>query len=74
MYTLKLKTIVNRDDGYEVQVGGLDVPAPWINSAEGQTVPVPVGVIIVQHTQYCGKDLGLTFYVNSENAPKWLEG
>ncbi len=41
--------------------------APWDNPAEGKTVPVPPGACLVRHHDFCGHDMGLTFYVNPAN-------
>lgn len=34
--------------------------------------PLPVGIAMVKHTTFCGKDLGLTFYVHPDSALKLL--
>lgn len=36
--------------------------------ADGQEVPVREGTSIVEHTIFCGKDMGLRFYVHPKNA------
>jgi hypothetical protein len=46
--------------------------APWVNAAEGQTVPIPQGAVLVRHSMFCGKDTGLTIYVNPADMPKLL--
>lgn len=46
--------------------------APWNNAAEGQRVPVPQGAVIVKHSEFCGKDCGLTIYIHPEDMPKLL--
>ena len=33
---------------------------------------LPLGVILVNHTYFCGHDLGLTFYVNEDDLMKQL--
>ena len=50
----------------------LNVPAPWENPVEGKTVDVPENLLIVKHTIFCGKDLGITIYANPAHLPKWL--
>ena len=35
-------------------------------------VEIPEGVVIVKHSIFCGKDMGLTFYVNPVNVTKML--
>jgi hypothetical protein len=46
--------------------------APWNQTAEGQTVPVPQGAVCVRHSMFCGKDMGLTFYVHPADMPRLL--
>ena len=38
------------------------VMAPWNNPIEGKTVDIPPGFAIVEHTIFCGKDMGLRVY------------
>ena len=42
----------------------LHAPAPWVNPIEGKRVEVPEGVAVVEHSIFCGKDCGITIYVN----------
>ena len=51
----------------------LSVPAPWINTVEGKTIEMPVDVLIVKHSFFCGKDMGITIYASPLHMPKWLE-
>lgn len=46
--------------------------APWENIAEGKSLPVPQGFAVVRHSIFCGKDTGLTVYVNPADMPKLL--
>jgi len=46
--------------------------APWANPAEGITIPIPVGTCVVEHTMFCGKDLGIKVWVNPADMPKLL--
>jgi len=48
------------------------MPAPWNNPVEGKEFEIPVGVVVVEHSMFCGKDMGLTFYIRAENASKLL--
>ena len=41
-------------------------PAPWVNPIEGKRVEVPEGVAVVEHSIFCGKDCGITIYVNRQ--------
>lgn len=42
--------------------------APWRNPIEGRTIDLPPGVLIVEHTIFCGKDCGLRLYLNPASA------
>lgn len=46
--------------------------APWRNNAEGSTVDIPQGFAIVEHSIFCGKDVGITVYLNPADMPKYL--
>lgn len=46
--------------------------APWNNPAEGKTLPLPQGAVCVMQSDFCGKDCGLTIYINPEDMPKLL--
>ena len=50
----------------------LNVPAPWLNTVEGKTMELPLNILIVKHTVFCGKDLGITIYAHPAHMPKWL--
>ena len=50
----------------------LNVPAPWVNAVEGARMTMSLNVLIVKHTIFCGKDLGITIYAHPAHMPKWL--
>ena len=52
--------------------GEFNAAPPRNNPLEGQTLPLPSGYVCVQHSDFCGKDCGLTIYVNPNDMPKWL--
>ena len=54
------------------RVAKLDVPAPWVNVIEGQSSWVPRDAVVVEHSIFCGKDLGLTIHAHTSHAPAWL--
>lgn len=54
------------------QTGFFTAPAPWVNLLEGKTVDLPEDVIIVEHSHFCGHDMGLRFYVHPNALPKLL--
>ena len=45
--------------------------APW-GSRREITVQLQPGFAVVNHSMFCGKDMGLTFYLHPENATKLL--
>jgi hypothetical protein len=52
--------------------GRFNACPPWANALEGKTLPLPPGHVCVEHTIFCGKDLGLRIYVNITDMPKWF--
>jgi hypothetical protein len=55
------------------EIHGMFVPAPWKNTAEGQTVDLPSEIVVVEHSFFCGHDMGITIHINPANTQKWLE-
>jgi len=60
----------------KAQVGGsmdrYHQRAPWDNPAEGQTVPIPQGMVVVRGGHFCGKESMLTLHVHPADMPKYL--
>ena len=50
----------------------LNASAPWVNAIEGQTFDIPADVLVVEHSVFCGKDMGITIYSHPCHLPKWL--
>lgn len=50
----------------------LNQPPPWANPFEGKRVELPAGAVVVEHSMFCGKDCGLTIYVNPADMPRTL--
>ena len=46
--------------------------SPWDKSRRDNTVTLKPGFAVVEHSLFCGKDMGLTFYVHPDNAAKLL--
>jgi hypothetical protein len=46
--------------------------APWDRSRRDIEVKLQPGLAVVCHSMFCGKDMGLTFYVHPENASKLI--
>lgn len=49
-----------------------DAPAPWVNPVEGALIAMRPDVAIVEHSYFCGKDLGITIYLHPEHGPKYI--
>lgn len=47
-------------------------PAPWANPYEGKDVTLTPDFVIVEHSMFCGSDLGITIYAHPNHTPKWL--
>ena len=45
--------------------------APWLNVAEGVTVEIPQGAVVVEYARYQGQ-VSIFIHVNSADMPKWL--
>ena len=58
-----------RADGAQTS---LPTPAPWVNPFEGLTVDLPLDVLVVEHSVFCGHDMGIRIYANPCHLPKWL--
>lgn len=46
--------------------------APWANPIEGKEVTVPAGYALVEHSYFCGKNMGLMVYLNPADMPRYL--
>jgi len=49
-----------------------NMSAPWDGTRKDQHIALKPGFAIVEHSIFCGKDMGLTFYVHPDNAAKLL--
>lgn len=49
-----------------------NVSAPWDNTRSDRTIALRSGFAIVKSTMFCGKDLGLTFFVHPSDAVQLL--
>lgn len=46
--------------------------SPWNEARRDVSVKIEPGFVLVCHSMFCGKDMGLTFYVHPDNATKLL--
>lgn len=57
-------------DGAQVQFPGQHL-SPWDNRKDQQVTMQP-GIAIIEHSVFCGKDMGLTFYLHPTDAAPML--
>ncbi len=38
--------------------------APWDNPIEGERIELDENTVIAEHSHFCGKDMGITFYAH----------
>jgi hypothetical protein len=69
----------SREQYYLVEIStGRSIPtpsqgtAPWDKARHSYQGTLPEGVALVCHSMFCGKDMGLTFYVRPDAAAKLL--
>lgn len=55
------------------RVAQLQVPAPWLNMVEGKSVEIPQNALVVEHSDFCGHDCGITIHAHTSHLPKWIE-
>jgi hypothetical protein len=46
--------------------------APWSPGRGDRVVELLPSIVVVEHSMFCGQDMGLTFYVHPDNAAKLL--
>lgn len=61
---------VNLATGVKQEASGIS--SPYRLNGEIPEVDIPVGVAIVEHVIFCGKDMGLRIYIRPENATPLL--
>jgi hypothetical protein len=57
--------------GQQVAIPGQQ-SSPWNEARRDVVMELKPGFAIVRHSFFCGKDMGLTFYVHPDNAAKLL--
>lgn len=61
--------------GGTVQLGSMarwNQVHPWDNAAEGKSIEIPAGAIVVRTGHFCGKESMATIYVNPADMPRLL--
>ena len=52
---------------------GLPVATPWLEPNEGRTVRLTPDILVIEHSIFCGKDLGIAIYTHPSNMPRLLQ-
>jgi hypothetical protein len=63
--------LIHLETGKSVQASD-NMSAPWNAARKDQHISLQPGFAVVAHSMFCGKDMGLTFYVHPDNAAKLL--
>ena len=64
-------TIVRLGDNAALS-GSDNMSAPWDKTRQDREITLTPGIAVVEHSIFCGKDHGLTFYLHPDNAAKLL--
>jgi hypothetical protein len=62
--------VIELESGHTVPAAD-HMAAPWDNRSDN-TITLKPGYAVVMHSMFCGKDMGLTFYLHSDNAAAYL--
>lgn len=62
--------LVNVETGESMEASD-NMSAPWDKRSD-RLVNLQPGFAVIEHSMFCGKDMGLTFYVHPQNAAKLL--
>jgi hypothetical protein len=63
--------LVHLETGKAVQASD-NMSSPWNANRKDQNISLQAGFAVVEHSLFCGKDMGLTFYVHPDNASALL--
>ena len=66
-----LYSAIELTSGREVRLPDQEL-APWDKERSEKRIPLKPGFAIVRHQMFCGKDMGLTFFVHPEDVAKLL--
>ena len=65
-------TVTSLIDGASKSVGANSTAPQFGPCSDGAKLPVLPGFAVIEHSIFCGKDMGLTFYIHPDNAAKFL--
>lgn len=63
--------LVRLTDGAEIPASD-NMSAPWDKARQDRVVTLESGVTVVKHSVFCGRDMGLTFFVHPNDAARLL--
>jgi hypothetical protein len=63
--------LIHLETGTAVQASD-NMSSPWNANRKDQQITLQSGFAVVEHSMFCGKDMGLTFYVHPDNAAALL--
>ena len=64
-------SLVEFETGREMAASD-NMSAPWNPGRKDREIELKPGFCVVEHSIFCGRDMGLTFYVHPDNAAKLL--
>lgn len=64
-------SVIRLADGSTIAASD-NISSPWNDTRRDRTIPLSDGMAVIRHSMFCGKDMGLTFYVHPDNAAKLL--
>ena len=66
-------SLINLDTGHRTKAAGPELNPPQFGGApEPMQAEIPPNHAIVEHSMFCGKDMGLTIYIRPDNAADLL--
>lgn len=63
---------VDLNTGQKVSIATDSAPVIFGLDYDGQQITLKPGYAIIEHSMFCGKDMGLTFHIHPDNAGKFL--
>jgi hypothetical protein len=64
-------TAIRLSDGASIQIGSRE--APWSPHRSEKVVTLVPDIAIVRHSFFCGKDMGLSYFVHPDNVVKFIK-
>lgn len=64
--------VIELDTGKSSPIANNSAPPQFGIDYDGETITLKPGYAVVEHSIFCGKDMGLTFYIHTDNAGKFL--